>query len=236
MQTALPAKTSARRCAGLASAAAALVWAVVPAQAQLDPRRGPPGCVPVVERQMERGCYIMLEHRLGALPAGAPLHWNVAAYPDRAAAEAARGPRGAVVEALDRIWLMSLAEAGYRPAGGEHVAEVGPLRIEVGVPYTAAYMQGIMLPGAETGVHRHPGPEVILTLAGEECMETPAGRLVGRPGGEPVIVPPHVPHRLTITGTEERRALALVLHDSNQPWAIRTHEHGWTPRGLCRAD
>jgi quercetin dioxygenase-like cupin family protein len=207
-----------------------------PAAAQLDPRRGPPGCVPVAERQMERGCYIMVEHRLGPLPTDVPLHWNIAAYPSRAAAEAARGPRGAVVEALGRLWLMSIAEAGYRPAGGEHLAEIGPLRIEAGTPYTAAYMQGIMLPGAETGVHHHPGPEVILTLAGEECMETPAGRMVGRAGGAPVMVPPEVPHRLTITGTEERQALALVLHDSNRPWAIRTHEHGWTPRGLCRGD
>ena len=40
-------------------------------------------------------------------------------------------------------------------------------------------------------------------------------------------------HRLSITGTEERRSLALVLHDSSQPWVIRTHEHGWTPKGLC---
>ena len=235
MQTALPATSTARRCAGLAFAAV-LVMAVAPAQAQLDPRRGPPGCVPVAERQMERGCYIMVEHRLGALPTDAPLHWNVAAYPNRAAAEAARGSRGAVVEALDRFWMMTIAEAGYRPAGGEHVAEIGPLRVEAGTPYTAAYMQGIMLPGAETGVHHHLGPEAILTFAGEECMEAPAGRLVGRPGGEPVVVPPHVPHRLTITGTEERRALALVLHDANQPWAIRTHEHGWAPLGLCRAD
>ena len=223
----------------LAIPAAAVVLAATGATsagAQLDPRRGPPGCVPVAERQMERGCYIMVEHRLGALPTDVPLHWNIAAYPSRAAADAARGPRGVVVEALGRVWLMSIEEAGYRSAGGEHVAEVGPLRVEAGTAYTAAYMQGIMLPGAETGVHRHPGPEAILTLAGEECMETPAGRLVGRPGGEPVLVPPHVPHRLTITGTEERRALALVLHDSAQPWAIRTHDHGWTPRGLCRGD
>jgi quercetin dioxygenase-like cupin family protein len=236
MRTSSPARPVAGRLAGPALAAVLTAAGAAPAGAQLDPRRGPPGCVPVAERQIERGCYIMVEHRLGALPTDVPLHWNIAAYPSRAAAEAARGPRGAVVEALDRVWLMSIAEAGYRAPGGEHVAEVGPLRVEASTPYTAAYMQGIMLPGTETGVHRHPGPEAILTLAGEECMETPAGRLVGRPGGEPVIVPPHVPHRLTIAGTEERRALALMLHDSAQPWAIRTHDHGWTPRGLCRGD
>jgi quercetin dioxygenase-like cupin family protein len=103
----------------------------------------------------------------------------------------------------------------------------------VGMRYTAAYMEGSMMPGAVTGVQHHPGPEVIHTLAGEECMETPAGRSVGRPGDPPIVVPTGVPHRLIITGTEERRSLALVLHDSSQPWAIRTHEHGGTPKGLC---
>ena len=203
-----------------------------PASGQLDPRRGPPGCVPVAERQMERGCYILVSDPLGKLPVG-PLYWHIDAYPSRAEAEAARRPRGTVVEALGRVWLMSIAEAGYRAPGGEHVAEVGPLLTTAGISYTAAYMEGIMMPGAVTGVHHHPGPEAIHTLAGEECMETPAGSAVGRPGDPPIVVPTGVPHRLTITGTEERRSLALVLHDSSQPWAIRTHEHGWTPKGLC---
>ena len=62
------------------------------------------------------------------------------------------------------------------------------------------------------------------------------GRFVGRPGGAPIVVPADVPHRLTITGTAERRSLALVLHDSPQPWAVRTHEHGWAPKGLCGSE
>jgi hypothetical protein len=64
-------------------------------------------------------------------------------------------------------------------------------------------------------------------------METPTGRSVGLPGEAPIVVPADVAHRLTITGTEERRSLAIVLHDSSQPWAIRTHDHGWMPKGLC---
>ncbi|MDB5377357.1 MAG: hypothetical protein JWR00_1803 [Rubritepida sp.] len=203
-----------------------------PASGQLDPRRGPPGCVPAAERQMERGCYILVSDPLGELPAG-PMYWHIELYPSRAMAEAARRPRGTVVEALGKVWLMSVAEAGYRTPGGEHVAELGPLLTTAGMSYTAAYMEGIMMPGAVTGVHHHPGPEAIYTLAGEECMETPVGRFVGRPGDPPIVVPAGVPHRLSITGTEERRSLALVLHDSFQPWAIRTHEHGWIPKGLC---
>lgn len=230
---------SASRCGWIALATtgcglAALAIAL-PASARLDPRRGPPGCVPASERQMQRGCYILVSHPLGELPSRA-LFWHIDAYPSHAAAEAAKGPRGAVVEALGRTWLMSIAEAGYRPPGGERAAEIGPLTTKAGTGYTAAYMEGIMLPGAVTGVHHHPGPEAIHTLAGEECMETPAGRFIGRPGGAPIVVPADVPHRLTITGTAERRSLALVLHDSSQPWAVRTHEHGWTPKGLCGSE
>jgi quercetin dioxygenase-like cupin family protein len=188
-----------------------------------------------MERQMEKGCYILVSQRLGELPTGA-LYWHIDAYASRSDAEIARTPWSTVVQALGRTWLMSIAEAGFRPSGGERVREVGPLAIKAGTNYTAAYMEGIMLPGAETGVHHHPGPEAIFTLSGEECMETPAGSLLGRPGGTPIIVPADVPHRLTITGTEERRSLALVLHDSSQPWAIRSHDHGWVPRGLCRAE
>jgi quercetin dioxygenase-like cupin family protein len=200
--------------------------------AQVDSRRGPPGCVPVAERQIERGCYILVSDPLGELPAR-PLHWHIDVYPSRAAAEAGRETRGTVVEALGRVWLMSIAEAGYRARGGEHVAEIGPLPTTAGMRYTASYMEGVMLPGVVTGVHRHRGPEAIHTLTGEECMETPAGKSVGRPGGPPIVVPAGVPHRLSINGAEERRSLALVLHDSSQPWVIRTHEHAWTPKGLC---
>ena len=171
---------STSRCGWIALATMACGIAAIatalPASAQLDPRRGPPGCVPASERQMERGCYILVSHPLGELPSWA-LFWHIDAYPGRAAAEAAKRPRGTVVEALGRTWLMSIAEAGYRPpgGGGERVAEVGPLTTKAGTAYTAAYMEGIMLPGAVTGVHRHPGPEAIHTLAGEECMETPGG-------------------------------------------------------------
>ena len=156
-------------------------------------------------------------------------------YPSRAAAEAAKGTRGTVVEALGQAWLMTIAEAGWRASAGEHVAEIGPLTINTGTSYTAAYMEAIMFPGAETGVHRHPGPEALYPLSGEECMETPEGKFVGVPERKPVIVPADMPHKLTITGAEKRRSLALVLHDSAQPWAIRTHDHGWTPKGLCKA-
>jgi quercetin dioxygenase-like cupin family protein len=202
------------------------------AYGQIDPRRGPAGCVPVSERQMERGCYVLVSEALGEQPR-TPLFWQIDSFPTKAAAESAKGPRGTVMEALGKIWLLSIAEEGYRPTGGTHAAEIGPLLTDAATRYVAAYMQAIMAPGAETGVHHHPGPEVLYTVTGQECRETEQGKFAGRPGGPAVIVPAGVQHRLTITGTEERTSLVLILYDASQPFTIRTHAHTWTPKELC---
>jgi len=201
--------------------------------ARMEALRGPPGCVPVAERQMELGCYIIIETALGDLPA-VPLYWHLDTYPTHASAEAAKGPRGTVVESMGKVWLFTIAEAGWRPSGGEHVAEIGPLMANSGTKYTASYMEAIMFPGAESSVHHHAGPEALYPLAGEECMETPEGRTIGHAGGPSIIVPGYMPHKLTITGTEKRHSLAIILHDSSQPVAIRTHEHGWSAKELCK--
>ena len=87
---------------------------------------------------MEVGCYILVSDKLGELPA-VPLYWHLDSYPSRAAAEVAKGPRGTVIEALGQVWLMTIAEAGWRPSGSEHVAEIGPLSVKAGMSYTAAY-------------------------------------------------------------------------------------------------
>ena len=47
-----------------------------------------------------------------------------------------------------------------------------------------------------------------------------------------MIVPGGPPMHLTATGSETRRALVLILHDSTQP--PTTPEHDWKPLGLCR--
>jgi hypothetical protein len=46
-----------------------------------------------------------------------------------------------------------------------------------------------------------------------------------------MIVPGGPPMLLTATGTGERRAIVLVLHDASQPPI--TLEHTWVPKGLC---
>ena len=52
-------------------------------------------------------------------------------------------------------------------------------------------------------------------IAGEQCLETPAG--ANRAGaGQTMTVPPNVPMELNVTGKTLRRAFALVIHDSTQ--------------------
>jgi hypothetical protein len=63
-------------------------------------------------------------------------------------------------------------------------------------------------------------------------LETPEGKQVGRAGGQYVIVPGGLPMHLTATGTELRRSIVLILHDSSKPATHVGHE--WVPKGLCK--
>ena len=188
-------------------------------------------CKPVSQRTGELGCWITATTVLGQLPAP-PLFWHLDTFPTRVEAEAAKGPRSTVVESLGNVWLFTIEVAGWRPSGGERIAEIGPLPVRTEVPYVSEYMEAIFTPGMTAPVHRHAGPEAWYTLAGETCLETPDGKMVGRAGGTPVIVPGGPPMHLTATGTETRRALVLILHDASQP--ATTPASDWTPQGLCK--
>lgn len=192
-------------------------------------------CLPVAQRAgREAGCWITAAEPLGELAHATPLHWHLDAYPTRAAAEAAKGPRGTVVESLGRVWLFTVAEAGWTPppgSGGERVAAVGPLPTREGVRYVAQYMEGVSPPGARNIPHRHPGTEAWYNLDGRMCVETPEGRGMVGPG-ETSFVPEGVPHMLTSIGAEQRRSLVIVLRDGSRPGSVPAHD--WTPQGLCR--
>ena len=193
-------------------------------------RIGQIGCRPVKERTGETGCWILNNAALGKLRVES-VFWHLDSYGSRAAADAAKGPRGTVVEALGRVWLFTIAGADWRPVNGERVARIGPLPVDPSAEYTARYMEAIFTPGMTSSIHRHSGPEAWHTLAGETCLETSEGKMIGRPGGPPVIVPGGVPMYLTATGTEMRRALVLILYDSSKP--AGTPANDWTPNGLC---
>jgi len=190
------------------------------------------GCIPVSERAGRQfGCFLTASQVVGEL-GETPVYWHLSKYPSRSAAEGAQVAGSTVVESLGSAWLFAIADVGWRPPSGEHITEIGPLPVVEGVGYTAQYMEAVFRPGMKSIVHRHPGPEAWYTLSGETCLETPDGTMVGRAGGQHVIVPGGPPMELTATGTELRRALVLILHDSSQPPGSLAAD--WTPKGLCK--
>jgi quercetin dioxygenase-like cupin family protein len=189
------------------------------------------GCKPVSQRTGEVGCWIVADEAVGQLKQ-TQVFWHLDVYPTRVSAEKAKGPHGTVVESLGKVWLLSIENTGWRSAGGERIAEIGPLPIKAGENYSAQYMEAIFNPGMTAPTHVHSGPEAWFTLAGETCLETPEGKQIGRAGGRFVIVPGGPPMHLTATGSEQRRALVLVLHESSQP--PTTVVHNWVPKGLCK--
>lgn len=188
-------------------------------------------CRPVKERTLDVGCWIIAEQLVGQI-AKTETFWHLDQYPTRAAGEAAKGVHSTVVEALGAVWLLTIDNKEWRAPGGKRIAQIGPLPISPST-YSAQYMEAVFTPGMTSRTHTHAGPEAWYTVAGEMCLETPDGKQVGRAGGPPVIVPGGPPMHLTATGTEIRRALVLILHESSKP--STTIHHDWTPKGLCKS-
>ncbi|MEA2724270.1 MAG: hypothetical protein QOH59_2041, partial [Gemmatimonadales bacterium] len=133
---------------------------------------------------------------------------------------------------LDRIWLFTIAEPGWRPASGKRIAFAGPLPLVAADSFAAVYMEGVFRPGMRSPVHRHAGVEAWYTLEGEQCLETPEGKLVQRAEAPGVMVRGGLPMILTGTGTGVRRSLVLILQDATKPRSMLATD--WTPKGLCR--
>ena len=191
-------------------------------------------CKPASERTQEVGCWILAEDPIGQLTKP-QVFWHLDAYPTRAAAQADKGPQGTVFESFGKVWLMTVEDEKWRPAHGNRIAEIGPLSIVAGEKYTARFMEAVFTPGMTAPAHIHSGPEAWYSLSGETCLETSDGRMqIGRAGGPPVIVPMGLSMYLTATGTEVRRSIVLILHQSSHPPTTMIHD--WTPKGLCKSN
>ena len=227
--------TIAGRALARADLSAAILLALcfpATSHAQLAGTKIPGGCdVPVEKRTAETGCFLVSTAAIGVLPAG-EWYWHLYRYPTRAEATAAKTSRGMVVESLGHIWLYTIAERAYRPSTGERVAVLGPLTTTAGTQYTARYMEAVFAPGMQTSVHRHAGAEAWFVLAGAQCLETPDTVIVAR-AGEGAVVPAGPPMALSGIGTETRRSVLLVMHESAQPWMTVTSD--WKPQGRCPA-
>jgi len=184
--------------------------------------------VPPGEKRPEFGCF-NVGTVTGLHFSQTSVYWHLRAFPSRKAAEAARSATGIVVEEDGRVWLSEFGPQSPAPRGGEAIALVGPLQLPAAKSYAAVLSYAVMRPGDSSRVHTHPGPEGWYVLAGEQCLETPAGADRGRAGGT-MTVRPNIPMELNVTGTTLRRAFALVIHDSTQPRGIPSD---WKPSGAC---
>jgi quercetin dioxygenase-like cupin family protein len=184
--------------------------------------------VPAGERRPEFGCF-----NVGTVKqlhfSQSTVYWHLRRFESRKAADAAKSATGLVVEEDGRVWLSEFGPRNSTPRGGEAIAIIGPLQLPSAKSYSAVLSYAVMRPGDKSRVHTHPGPEGWYVLAGEQCLETPAGASKARAGGI-MTVPPNIPMELRVTGTALRRAFALVIHDSTQE---RGTTSAWIPSGAC---
>ncbi len=75
-------------------------------------------------------------------------------------------------------------------------------------------------------------------VSGAQCLETPNG-VITASAGQSMLAPEGWPMAISSMGTELRRAVVLVLHRSDEPYAMAVdakpdapHAH-WKPLGLC---
>ncbi|VXC92691.1 conserved hypothetical protein [Burkholderia sp. 8Y] len=187
-------------------------------------------CIPVSQRTTELGCFVYAEEHLRELPDG-PVYWHIDRFADQSSAQAAKGENGTVVEILGRVWLFTISGKSWRPSTGEHIADIGPLTLPHARSLMATYMEGNFKPGMQSTIHRHPGTEAWFVLSGAQCLETPHGEQIGKPGAPPVIVPPGEPMLLTGIGKEQGHWLVLILMDATMPRG--TPADDWTPKHTC---
>lgn len=189
-------------------------------------------CKPASERAQDIGCWILADDSLGPLMKS-PVFWHLDVYSTRATAEEDKSPTSTIIEVQGKIWLMTIEKENERSRRGERIGNIGPLDIRAGENYSAHYLEVVFMPGMTSLAHIHGGPEAWFMLSGEGCLETSDGKVHhARVDGRPMIGATGQKMFLTTTGKEQRRAIALILHETSKP--ATTQVHDWTPKGLCK--
>ena len=184
--------------------------------------------VPQGENRPQFGCF-NIGTVTGLHFSEASVYWHLRTFPNRKAAEAAKSATGIVVEEDGVVWLSEFGGRNNAPRRGKSIAVVGPLQLPAAKSYAAVLSYAVMRPGDNSRVHTHPGPEGWYVLAGEQCLETPAGANRAAAGGT-MTVRSNTPMELNVTGNALRRAFALVIHDAAQDRGIPSD---WKPSGAC---
>ena len=206
---------------GLAILAASAWLAVAGAQATARE------CGPV--EQPGPAC-LLARKELPSLPKG-DLFWHLDRFTSSDAAERAAAATSTVVQAFGSIWLFTISKERWRPKGGKHVADIGPLPLAPSSTYAAEYLRSVFNPGTTAPLHVHSGPEAFYAVSGDTCLETPEGVQTGRGPGNSLMIKAGPPMLLMAIGKVPRQGFALVLHDASLPPTTLTKV--WHPAGLC---
>ena len=226
----------------LTTATGCLAWQVNPPPASATAASGelphhalvscPDSPVPGM-RPADLQCALLAHAHFSRLPSG-DLYLRIESFGTLEAAHSASTSFSVTVQAVGKVWLLTVSGKGEHSPGGTMAAEIGPIpSFAPADSYTLdvseAAFDDDMRPAVSRAVHTHPGPEIFYLFAGEQCLETPAGAMRAGPG-EGMIAPPNTPMQLNIVGPTKREALFMVLHDSKLPPAAVSQ---WQPKGLC---
>jgi hypothetical protein len=102
---------------------------------QLAKKRPRKICRPVVQRTGEVGYWIISNQPVGLLTKS-EIYWHLNVYPSEAEAGAAKAAGSAVVNSFGKARLLTIADAEFRPSGGELIAKIGPLPFSAGENYS----------------------------------------------------------------------------------------------------
>ena len=174
---------------------------------------------------------LLSRQELPSLPSAHP-YWHLDQFASRDAAQLAAIKTSTVVEAFGSIWLFTIERKSWRPKGGKHVSDIGPLPVQPARAYAAEYLRSIFSPGMTAPLHVHSGPEAFYAVSGDTCLETPDAILLGRGPGNRLSIRGGPPMLLMAIGKVPRKGFALILHDASQPPTTLTHK--WHPQGLCQ--
>jgi quercetin dioxygenase-like cupin family protein len=214
-------------------------FAIAPCSALAQVNPGDPHMLGVVactdsptpgKRPPNVDCAVLLHKSFDRLPPG-PLVWRFENYSKLNEARRASTPASVVVEAVGKVWLITLAAKGTRSKEATFVTDTDELPpIPPGSSYEIVVSQANLAPGANVMTHKHSGPETWFLLTGEQCVELP-DRVVRARAGQAVSAPAETPMKLNIIGPPKRDALFLIVHDSAKSWNTFLD---WKPQGLCQ--
>jgi quercetin dioxygenase-like cupin family protein len=166
------------------------------------------------ERRGEEGCTILANRPLHRRADNA--YWHIDRFDSLEAATTVAGPDGVAAEAHGSFWLMTLGPRTDDHHGGQHVASIGPVVAPAADHDSMRVQSSLLMPGATTPAHTHPGPELLYIVDGEQCMEMEASS--SRLGaGQSFVVPGGAVHRGRVIGQKPRRALGLALYSGDHP-------------------